>query len=140
MDIQTHYNNTTMKIPPYIKKEDIKATAKLGYDIRKEQGLSAYLFFKRFATVAMYGEIERGKITYTDFLKDAICCNRLYHNIFRIWNYSVVEKGTRETTYFINRGIIKFGTQAEVEREIVRKILYAETSLLRMEKRNMIDL
>jgi hypothetical protein len=129
-----------MKIPPYIKKEDIEATAKLGRDIREEQGISAYLFFKRLATVAMYGEIERGKITYTDFLKDAIYCNRLNHNIFYIWNYNVIKKGTSETTYFINRGIIKFGTQAEVEREIVRKILYAETNLLRMEKRNMIEL
>lgn len=127
-----------MKIPPYIKKEDIEATAKLGRDIREEQGISAYLFFKRLATVAMYGEMESGKITYTQFLKDAIYYNSLDHNIFCMWNYNVVKKGTRETTYFINRGIIKFGTQAEVEREIVRKILYAETDLLRMEKRNMV--
>ena len=129
-----------MKIPPYIKKEDIEATAKLGRDIRKEQGISAYLFFKRLATVAMYGEIERGKITYTDFLKDAIYYNKLNHNIFCMWDYHVVKKGTTQTTYFVNKGIIKFGTQAEVEREIVRNILYAETGILRMEKRNMIDL
>lgn len=129
-----------MKIPPYIKKEDIEATAKLGRDIRKEQGISAYLFFKRLATVAMYGEMEKGKIPYGIFLEDAMSYNRLNHNIFTVWNYNLIKKGATDTTYFVNSGTIKFGTQAEVEREIVRNILCAETNLLRMEKRNMLDL
>ena len=129
-----------MKIPPYIKKEDIKKTAKLGNYIRTTQGISAYLFFKRLATVAMYGEIENGKITYYEFLTDVKYYLKSYHDIFRMWGYDKVMKDTVDTTYFVNKSTIRYGTQTEVEKDIVRYILYAPTWMLRMEKRNMIDL
>jgi hypothetical protein len=58
-----------MKIPPYITLEEIYKTLKIAHDIKIAEGITPYLFFKRLAITAMYGQMLDYKINYDDFLE-----------------------------------------------------------------------
>lgn len=113
-----------MKIPPYIKKEDIEATAKLGYDIRNKDGISAYLLFKKLCTVAMYGEMLTHKISYSSFLGQAVSHWNRGKRFIEFWGYDTITPTSSSKVFMIYDRIIKYGTLYDVERAICNNILY----------------
>ena len=59
-----------MKYPSYIKEQDLKNTQFFYRKIREKQGIRQALIFKKLSLVAAYGQMYKGKITYSDFLRE----------------------------------------------------------------------
>ena len=138
MGIQTHYNNTAMKIPPYIKKEDIKATAKLGYDIRNKDGISAYLLFKKLCTVAMYGEMIPCKIKYHALISQIKYYLETHHTFIGFWDYNTVTTTSDSKVFMIYDRTIKYSTMFDVEKAICDNILFNKDITLDRKKLKML--
>ena len=130
-----------MKIPPYIKKEDIQKTVQIANKIRNQEGISSYLFFKRLAIVAMYGELIILKISYHHFLQ---CVEKhveysFNNSITAFGGFNRITKKDKNnkiiTAYLIPKYIIKYGTQADVEKLIYNNIINSiDTSIINKEK------
>jgi hypothetical protein len=130
-----------MKFPPYITKNDINKTIEIANKIRKSEGISQYLFFKKLATVAMYGELILSKITYNEFLYfiQAHLNKKMNNSIETFWGYDKIQNNNNDTNnknFWIPTHVIKFGTQTEVEIEIYKKIIHTNN----MEHINQIKL
>ena len=124
MDIQTHYNNTAMKIPPYISKRDIINTIKLGHKIRNKDGISTYLLFKKLCTVGMYGEMITCKIKYHALLSEIRYYWDRNNTFIGFWGYDTVTKYSDSKVFMIYDKTIKYGTMFDVEKAICSNILY----------------
>lgn len=127
-----------MKIPPYISKEDIKATAKLGYDIRNKDGISAYLLFKKLCTVAMYGEMLTHKISYSSFLVQAVKHWNRGKRFIEFWGYNTVTPTDSSKVFMIYDRTIKYGTMLDVEKAICDNILFNKDITLDRKKLKMV--
>lgn len=113
-----------MKIPSYIKKEDIKTTIKLGHDIRNKDGISPYLLFKKLCTVAMYGEMLTHKISYSTFLVQVVSHWNRGKRFVEFWGYNTVTQTSSSKVFMIYDRTIKYGTMLDVEKAIYNNILY----------------
>lgn len=113
-----------MKIPPYIKKEDIEATAKLGYGIRNKDGISAYLLFKKLCTVGMYGEMILHKINYNALLSGIKLYFEMNNTFIGFWGYDTITPNSSSKVFMIYDRTIKYGTLYDVEKAIFDNILY----------------
>lgn len=127
-----------MKIPPYIKKEDIEATAKLGRDIRSKDGISVYLLFKKLCTVAMYGEMLTHKISYSSFLEQAKRHWNRGKRFVEFWGYDTVTPTSSSKVFMIYDRTIKYGTLHDVEKAIIDNILYNVNVTLDKKKLKML--
>ena len=127
-----------MKIPPYISDNCIETTLKVAQKIKEKEGISAYLFFKRLAISAMYGELLQEKITYREFI-DTVKTHLLYYcngykSIYKFWEFNTVRKTSSSKIFRILESTIKYGTQADVEKEIVNNILCADPHDFRQDR------
>lgn len=138
MGIPTHYNNTTMKIPPYIGKGEIYTTIKLGYSIRNKDGISAYLLFKKLCTVGMYGEMITCKIKYHALLSEIRHYFESHNTFIGFWGYDTITPNSSSKIFMIYDRIIKYGTMFDVEKAICDNILYNVNITLDKKKLNMV--
>lgn len=103
-----------MKIPPYITLEEIYRTLKIAHDIKIAEGITPYLFFKRLAITAMYGQMLDCKIDYNYFLIQME--NHIYRrekSILTFWGYNLSQK--HHSYYNISVGAVRDNEHLEDE-------------------------
>jgi hypothetical protein len=59
-------------------------TQQIAQDIKKQEGIQAYIYFKKLCIMAMYGSMQVGYITYQSFLNQLKM--HLPNSIFTFWN------------------------------------------------------
>lgn len=70
---------------PIVTESAKKDTILLGREIKQQQGLQAYIYFKKLVILGMYGGAICGKIDYTTYLHYLQLHWRQTHNIFSFW-------------------------------------------------------
>ena len=72
-------------IPQLVTEKQQIETKQIAQDIKKQEGIQAYIYFKKLCIVAMYGSMQVGYITYQNFL-NKLKMHLLYKSIFTFWN------------------------------------------------------
>ena len=70
---------------PIVTESAKKDTILLGREIKQQQGLQAYVYFKKLVMLGMYGGAICGKIDYTTYLHYLQRHWKQNHNIFTFW-------------------------------------------------------
>lgn len=70
---------------PIVTESAKKDTILLGREIKQQQGLQAYVYFKKLVILGMYGGAIYGKIDYTTYLHYLKLHWKQNHNIFTFW-------------------------------------------------------
>lgn len=71
---------------PIVTENDKKDTILLGREIKQQQGLQAYVYFKKLVILGMYGGAIFGKIDYNTYLHYLKQHYSSTHNIFTFWD------------------------------------------------------
>ena len=72
-------------IPQLVTEKQQIETQQIAQDIKKQEGIQAYIYFKKLCIVAMYGSMQVGYITYQSFLNQ-LKRHLPSHSIFTFWN------------------------------------------------------
>jgi hypothetical protein len=70
---------------PIVTENAKKDTIQLGREIKQQQGLQAYIYFKKLVILGMYGGAICGKIDYDTYLHYLQLHWKQTHNIFSFW-------------------------------------------------------
>lgn len=76
-------------IPQIVTEKQQIETKQIAQDIKKQEGIQAYIYFKKLCIIAMYGSMRVGYISYQSFLKQLkmhIHKNIDSNSIFTFWN------------------------------------------------------
>lgn len=76
-------------IPQLVTELQQIETQQIAQDIKKQEGIQAYIYFKKLCIMAMYGSMQVGYITYQNFLKQLkmhLHKNVDSNSIFTFWN------------------------------------------------------
>jgi hypothetical protein len=71
---------------PIVTESAKKDTIQLGREIKQQQGLQAYVYFKKLVILGMYGGAICGKIDYITYLHYLQQHYNVTHNIFTFWD------------------------------------------------------
>ena len=71
---------------PIVTESAKKDTIQLGREIKQQQGLQAYVYFKKLVILGMYGGAICGKIDYTTYLHYLKQHYNKTHNVFTFWD------------------------------------------------------
>ena len=71
-------------IPQLVTEKQQIETKQIAQDIKKREGIQAYIYFKKLCIVAMYGSMQVGYISYRSFLYQLK--RHLPNSIFTFWN------------------------------------------------------
>lgn len=72
-------------IPQLVTEKQQIETKQIAQDIKKQEGIQAYIYFKKLCIVAMYGSMQVGYIPYQIFLHK-LKIHLLSKSIFTFWN------------------------------------------------------
>ena len=89
-------------IPQLVTEKQQIETKQIAQDIKKQEGIQAYIYFKKLCIVAMYGSMQVGYITYQSFLIQLKM--HLPNSIFTFWNIKNPhnKKGDRTDIYGVD--------------------------------------
>ena len=76
-------------IPQLVTEPQQIETKQIAQDIKKQEGIQAYIYFKKLCIMAMYGSMKVGYISYQNFLnqlKTHLHKNIDSNSIFTFWN------------------------------------------------------